>query len=349
MSKTKPIIGISTGDPNGIGVEVILKCFSDKRMFDFMTPVVFSNYELVKAQAVHFNLKVGLNNLSDFKNLKPNSLNIYEASKGKFNLDFGKSKESGGQLSRESLTAASSFLKTKKIDALVTAPINKKNILHESFDFMGHTDFLNKTFDGEAMMFMVSQDLKIALLTEHIPIDKITENISKDLIEKKIKTIDMSMKKDFGIQRPKIAILSINPHAGDDGIIGNQDQEILIPALKELSESYLIFGPFPSDSFFGSDLYKKYDAILAIYHDQGLIPFKTIAFGNGVNFTAGLDIVRTSPDHGTGYDISGKNLADPSSLIESFHTALSILKNRKQFEEINSKPLKVKELKSVKK
>jgi len=198
-------------------------------------------------------------------------------------------------------------------------------------------------------MFMVSQDLKIALLTEHIPIDKITENISKDLIEKKIKTIDMSMKKDFGIQRPKIAILSINPHAGDDGIIGNQDQEILIPALKELSESYLIFGPFPSDSFFGSDLYKKYDAILAIYHDQGLIPFKTIAFGNGVNFTAGLDIVRTSPDHGTGYDISGKNLANPSSLIESFHTALSILKNRKQFKEINSNPLKVKELKSVKK
>ena len=169
MSKTKPIIGISTGDPNGIGVEVILKCFSDKRMFDFMTPVVFSNYELIKAQAVHFNLKVGLNNLSDFKNLKPNSLNIYEASKGKFNLDFGKSEKSGGQLSRESLTTASSFLKTKKIDALVTAPINKKNILHESFDFMGHTDFLNKTFDGEAMMFMVSQDLKIALLTEHIP------------------------------------------------------------------------------------------------------------------------------------------------------------------------------------
>ncbi|MAS31250.1 MAG: 4-hydroxythreonine-4-phosphate dehydrogenase PdxA [Flavobacteriaceae bacterium] len=349
MSKTKPIIGISTGDPNGIGVEVILKCFSDNRMFDFMTPVVFSNYELVKAQAVHFNLKVGLNNLSDFKNLKPNSLNIYEASKGKFNLDFGKSKESGGQLSRESLTTASSFLKIKKIDALVTAPINKKNILHESFDFMGHTDFLNKTFDGEAMMFMVSQDLKIALLTEHIPIDKITENISKDLIEKKIKTIDISMKKDFGIQRPKIAILSINPHAGDDGIIGNQDQEMLIPTMKELSESYLIFGPFPSDSFFGSDLYKKYDAILAIYHDQGLIPFKTITFGNGVNFTAGLDIVRTSPDHGTGYDISGKNLADPSSLIESFHTALSILKNRKQFEEMNSNPLKVKELKSVKK
>ena len=195
----------------------------------------------------------------------------------------------------------------------------------------------------------MSQDLKIALLTDHIPIDKITENISRDLIEKKIKTINMSMKKDFGIQRPKIAILSINPHAGDDGIIGNQDQEILIPALKELSESYLIFGPFPSDSFFGSDLYKKYDAILAIYHDQGLIPFKTIAFGNGVNFTAGLDIVRTSPDHGTGYDISGKNLADPSSLIGSFHTALSILKNRKQFEEINSNPLKVKELKSVKK
>ena len=252
MSKTKPIIGISTGDPNGIGVEVILKCFSDKRMFDFMTPVVFSNYELVKAQVVHFNLKVGLNKSSDFKNLKPNSLNIYEASKGKFSLDFGKSNESGGQLSRESLTTASSFLKIKKIDALVTAPINKKNILHESFDFMGHTDFLNKTFDGEAMMFMVSQGLKIALLTEHIPIDKITENISKDLIEKKIKTIDISMKKDFGIQRPKIAILSINPHAGDDGIIGNQDQEILIPALKELSESYLIFGPFPSDSFFGS-------------------------------------------------------------------------------------------------
>ena len=188
---------------------------------------------------------------------------------------------------------------------------------------------------------IVKMDASIEAEVNNV-IDKITENISKDLIEKKIKTIDMSMKKDFGIQRPKIAVLSINPHVGDDGIIGNQDQEILIPALKELSESYLIFGPFPSDSFFGSDLYKKYDAILAIYHDQGLIPFKTIAFGNGVNFTAGLNVVRTSPVHGTAYEIAGQGIADERSFREAVFTACDIYKKRVEFEKLNKNPLSFK-------
>ena len=220
-------------------------------------------------------------------------------------------------------------LKENKIDVLVTAPINKKNIKNSDFNYMGHTDFLNKTFDGEAMMFMISDDLKVALLTEHIPVSNVVNQISKELLSNKLSVIKKSLTVDFGITSPKIAVLSINPHAGDDGIIGDEDQKFLIPSLKEISNNEnLLFGPFPSDSFFGSDAYKKYDAIIASYHDQGLIPFKTLTFGKGVNYTAGLNVVRTSPDHGTAYNISGKNVANESSFKSAIVTALNILKNR---------------------
>jgi len=325
--KIKVKVGFTSGDMNGVGSEILLSLLSDNKLLSLITPIIYAPVKNLKYISSQMGLDLSFNKVNSPKESQENKINVIDNFKTFADVSFGDLNKEMGKTAFQSIKTSVRDLNDNKIDVLVTAPINKKNILHESFDFMGHTDFLNKTFDGDAMMFMVSQDLKIALLTEHIPIDKITENISKDLIEKKIKTIDMSMKKDFGIQRPKIAILSINPHVGDDGIIGNQDQEILIPALKELSESYLIFGPFPSDSFFGSDLYKKYDAILAIYHDQGLIPFKTIAFGNGVNFTAGLDIVRTSPDHGTGFDIAGKGIAQSQSMIEAIKAAVEMTNN----------------------
>ena len=350
MSKTKPLIGISTGDPNGIGIEVILKCYQDKRMFHYGIPIIFSNYNLLKKQINHLNLNVELKKIDEIEKAKPNKLNILEVSNSNFDLSFGKINSQGGDFSRKSLTEATRSLRDNKINILVTAPINKKNIINNDFDFMGHTDFLNKYFDGDALMFMVSEDLKVALLTEHIAIKDVSSIISKELIFNKISVIKKSLIKDFGISSPKIAVLSINPHAGDEGIIGDDDQKILIPSLEEISEyNNLIFGPFPSDSFFGSNKYKSFDAVLAIYHDQGLIPFKTISFGSGVNFTAGLDVIRTSPDHGTGYDIAGKNQADPSSFRSAIYTACKIYNNRISYEKNNSNSLKVSDLKSVKK
>ena len=224
---------------------------------------------------------------------------------------------------------AAKYLSEKKINALVTAPINKDNIQSEDFNFKGHTDFLDSCFQGDSLMFMVSDDIKVALLTEHIPINNIVEKITPELIEKRTKIIEHSLKKDFNIKNPKIAVLSINPHVGDNGVIGDEDDNILIPSIKKIYKSGVdIEGPFASDSFFGSDAYKKYDAIIASYHDQGLIPFKTLTFGKGVNYTAGLNVVRTSPDHGTAYNISGKNIANESSFKSAIVTALNILKNR---------------------
>ena len=217
------------------------------------------------------------------------------------------------------------------IDGLVTGPINKNNIQNDDFNFKGHTDFLDSCFNGQALMFMVSSEIKIALLTEHIPIDKVVGEITTELIKSRIKLVEKSLKNDFNINKPKIAVLSINPHVGDGGVIGKHDDVILSPTIQEVSKSGIdISGPFASDSFFGTNMYKSFDAIIASYHDQGLIPFKTLTFGNGVNFTAGLDIVRTSPDHGTAYDIAGKNIANPSSFSSAILEALNIIKNRKK-------------------
>ena len=220
-------------------------------------------------------------------------------------------------------------LKNKKIDALVTGPINKKNIQSDDFQFKGHTDFLDNEFQGESLMFMVSNEIKVALLTEHIPLSRVKDHLNKNLIEFRIKEVFNSLLNDFGVKRPKVAVLSIDPHVGDQGVIGNDDQNLLKPVLDKLkAESYDIKGPYASDSFFGSQSYKNFDAIVATYHDQGLIPFKTLTFGKGVNFTAGLDIVRTSPDHGTAYDISGKNIANYDSFKSAILTSIEIVKNR---------------------
>ena len=326
-----PILGISIGDPNGIGIEVILKSLEKINFIGKFTPVIFSNYNLIVEQKRIFNVNCEIVSINNIENLSRNSVNVFNINNKDFDIEFGKSNSDGGEISRLSLRLAVEFLKNSMIDGLVTGPINKNNIQNNDFNFKGHTDFLDSCFNGQALMFMVSSEIKIALLTEHIPIDKVVGEITTELIKSRIKLVEMSLKNDFNINKPKIAVLSINPHVGDGGVIGKHDDVILSPTIQEVSESGIdISGPFASDSFFGTNMYKSFDAIIASYHDQGLIPFKTLTFGNGVNFTAGLDIVRTSPDHGTAYDIAGKNIANPSSFSSAILEALNIIKNRKK-------------------
>ena len=326
-----PVLGISTGDPNGIGIEVILKSLEKINFIGKFTPVIFSNYKLIEEQKRIFNVNCEIVPINNIENLSRNSVNVFNINNKDFDIEFGKSNSDGGEISRLSLRLAVEFLKNSMIDGLVTGPINKNNIQNNDFNFKGHTDFLDSCFNGQALMFMVSSEIKIALLTEHIPIDKVVGEITTELIKSRIKLVEMSLKNDFNINKPKIAVLSINPHVGDGGVIGKHDDVILSPTIQEVSKSGIdISGPFASDSFFGTNMYKSFDAIIASYHDQGLIPFKTLTFGNGVNFTAGLDIVRTSPDHGTAYDIAGKNIANPSSFSSAILEALNIIKNRKK-------------------
>ena len=326
-----PVLGISTGDPNGIGIEVILKSLEKINFIGKFTPVIFSNYKLIEEQKRIFNVNCEIVSINNIENLSRNSVNVFNINNKDFDIEFGKSNSDGGDISRLSLRLAVEFLKNSMIDGLVTGPINKNNIQNNDFNFKGHTDFLDSCFNGQALMFMVSSEIKIALLTEHIPIDKVVGEITTELIKSRIKLVEKSLKNDFNIIKPKIAVLSINPHVGDGGVIGKHDDIILSPTIQEVSESGIdISGPFASDSFFGTNMYKSFDAIIASYHDQGLIPFKTLTFGNGVNFTAGLDIVRTSPDHGTAYDIAGKNIANPGSFSSAILEALNIIKNRKK-------------------
>ena len=326
-----PILGISTGDPNGIGIDVILKSLEKINFIGKFTPVIFSNYNLIEEQKRIFNVNCEIIPINNIENLSRNSVNVFNINNKNFDIEFGKSNSDGGEISRLSLRLAVKFLKNSMIDGLVTGPINKNNIQNDDFNFKGHTDFLDSCFNGQALMFMVSSEIKIALLTEHIPIDKVVGEITTELIKSRIKLVEKSLKNDFNIIKPKIAVLSINPHVGDGGVIGKHDDIILSPTIQEVLKSGIdISGPFASDSFFGTNMYKSFDAIIASYHDQGLIPFKTLTFGNGVNFTAGLDIVRTSPDHGTAYDIAGKNIANPSSFSSAILEALNIIKNRKK-------------------
>ena len=330
MSKNfYPLIGFSSGDPNGIGLEVLLKSLSDSTLCNEFKPVVFVNHKLIESQNEFFKTNCQIIQINSIEEASSGLVNVVSINDKKFDQKFGESNQLGGEFSRDSLFCAAKYLSEKKIDALVTAPINKNNIQSEDFNFKGHTDFLDNCFEGDSLMFMVSDNLKIALLTEHVPIDNVVEQITPSLINKRIKIVEDSLKNDFNIPNPKIAILSINPHVGDNGVIGKEDDNILIPSINKISKSGVdVSGPYASDSFFGSDLYKKYDAIIASYHDQGLIPFKTLTFGKGVNYTAGLKIVRTSPDHGTAYNISGKNIANENSFKTAILTALNIIENR---------------------
>lgn len=337
----KIIVGISVGDLNGVGAELILKTFEDSRMFEFCTPVVFASNKAFQFLKKHLNMPIATQRVDSFDRLSDRKLNIYSIWKEPFNFEFGQETKEAGKKAIESLQVATKALKEKKIDALLTAPINKANIQTEDFSFPGHTDFLAKELDGSPLMFMVSEGLKVGLLTDHVAVKAVAETITPSLIKEKITTINESLKKDFRVNKPKIAVLGINPHAGDNGVIGNEDENILKPTIKEMyQKGMMVFGPYAADGFFGSNAYQKFDAVIASYHDQGLIPFKTLTFGKGVNYTAGLDAVRTSPDHGTAYDIAGKGKADASSFKEALFTAIQIVKNRNEYEALTSNVLR---------
>lgn len=338
------IVGISIGDLNGIGGEIILKTFEDSRVLEFCTPVIFASSKVVGILKNHFNSTINFNGINRIDQLVFGKVNVFNCINEPVKIDFGKEDFKAGEYAIKSLREATKALKNNLIDVLVTAPINKHNIQSKDFKFPGHTDYLAQQLEGESLMLMVADDLRVGLLTDHVPVKDVPVKISSELIEKKINIVYETLIKDFKIEKPKIAVLGINPHTGDQGVIGNEDDEVMRPTLKKIREAgKLVFGPYAADSFFGSDNYKNFDAIIASYHDQGLIPFKTLSFGHGVNFTAGLSKIRTSPDHGTAYEIAGKGSADESSFKEAVFTAIHIFRNRFDYEELTRHKIKLTE------
>ncbi len=335
------VVGISIGDLNGIGPEIVLKAYEDPRSLELSTPVVFASGKTMQFFKNQFKSKINLFNIDSADKLVHGKFNVVNVWKEPVKIEFGKEDKKIGSYAIKSLEAATNALKNGKVDVLVTAPINKHNIQSEKFNFPGHTNYLAKSLNGKSLMFMVSEGLRVGLLTDHVPLKDASEHINEDLIREKLETVITSLKQDFRIRKPKVAVLAINPHAGDNGVIGEEDDTVLKPALEKIrAEGHLVFGPYSADSFFGSNTYKSFDAIIASYHDQGLIPFKTITFGQGVNFTAGLDKVRTSPDHGTAYEIAGKNKADAGSFMQAIETAIQIFKNRTEYLHYSKSPLK---------
>ena len=344
MAEEKIIVGISQGDINGIGLEVIIKTFLDPQMLDLCTPVVFGSNKTATfhRKALHiedfsFNQ---IKDLSEINHKRANIINVYDED---IEIELGSQTEAGGTYALKSLEAAALALDNKEVDVLVTAPINKENIQSEAFNFPGHTEYLDEKFgDGNSLMFLLSDTVRVAVATGHIPVTKVAQELTTEKTLKKIQALHKSLNQDFRISKPKIAVLGLNPHAGDNGVIGDEEKNIILPAINKAKEDgQIVYGPYPADGFFGNGTYKSFDAVLAMYHDQGLIPFKTISFGEGVNFTAGLSVVRTSPDHGTAYDIAGKNEASENSFRKAVYTAIDIYKRRKQNEELTTNPLKV--------
>lgn len=339
----KIIVGISIGDINGIGIEIILKTFEDKRMLEFCTPVLFGSNKLISYHKKILKLNNSIHGITSIDKITHGKINLVNIWKEEVKIEIGKTTEDGGNYALKSLQFATNSLKDNKIDLLITAPINKENIQSEEFDFPGHTEYLEDNLEGESLMILMTDELRIGLITGHIPISKIAETITPELIKRKVEIMHTSLKQDFNINKPKIAVLGLNPHCGDKGVIGKEDDEIIRPTIKEIQEAgKLVYGPYAADGFFGSKTHQKFDGVLAMYHDQGLAPFKALSFGNGVNFTAGLNKVRTSPDHGTGFDIAGKNKANPASFKEALFTSLQIYKNRIEYQNLIKGALKTK-------
>lgn len=341
MIDNKIIVGISQGDINGIGLEVILKTFLEPAIAEICVPVLFSSQKTVSYYRKVLGLEeFSFNPIREFSQINSKKVNVFVCYEEEVNIEMGKSTPVGGKYAFLSLEKATKALKERSIDVLVTAPINKHNIQSDSFKFVGHTEYLGEMIGGEPLMLLCSESgLRVALVTGHVAINEVATKITKEAVVKKITQLHESLVKDFGVRKPKIAVLGLNPHAGDDGLIGKEDKEIIKPAIDSVKLNGMIYGPYSADGFFGNDTYKKFDGILAMYHDQGLIPFKTLAFEDGVNFTAGLAEVRTSPDHGTAYDIAGKNIANELSFKKSIYMAVDIYRNRKMYAEISENPL----------
>lgn len=334
------IVGISIGDLNGIGSEVVLKTFEDSRLLELCTPVIFANVKIMSFLKKAYELNLNFHGIDKLEQLVEGKINVLNVWKEHVNIQFGTNDNEVGKFAIKSFVTATTALKENNIDVLITAPINKYNIQSDEFKFPGHTDYLAKEFNENALMFMIYEDLRVGLLTDHVPVNEVAKHLNEKLIASKVQIVNATLKQDFRIEKPKIAVLGLNPHAGDNGVIGKEDEEIIKPALKKIYDSgILVFGPFSADSFFGSNQYKQYDAVLAVYHDQGLIPFKTMSFGNGVNYTAGLSKIRTSPDHGTAFDIAGKGLANADSFKEALYLAIDVFKNRNEYKELTKNPL----------
>jgi 4-hydroxythreonine-4-phosphate dehydrogenase len=335
-------VGITIGDVNGIGPEIIVKSLMDIRVLSDFTPVIYGSSKVISFYKRNLNIQdfnyVSCKSADELQNKKINLINVWN---DEFEITPGISNNLGGEYAYKSLEAATNDIASGKIDVLVTAPISKDNIQKAGFQFPGHTEYLaDLSGVKSALMVLVSPFLRVALVTTHLPLKEISGALNKELVFSKIKQFENSLKKDFGIQRPRIAVFGLNPHAGENGKLGNEEQEIILPAISAAkNEGILAYGPFAADGFFGSDIKNQFDGILAMYHDQGLTAFKALSFDEGVNFTADLPIVRTSPDHGTAFDIAGKNSASEQSFRSAIYLAIDIFKNRKFLKQISANPL----------
>lgn len=345
MSNNRKIrIGITHGDTNGVGYEVILKCFTSNDILELCTPIIYGSSKIMNYHKKAMGIQTTQINVTrDVRNVRESSLNLVDAITDEVKVELGQPGKQAGKAAFLSLEAAVSDLKRGAIDVLVTAPINKDNIHSEEFAFAGHTEYLEaSTGEGEkALMILCNDAMRVALVTTHVPLASVASAITKDAIVEKLSIFSKSLQRDFNIDNPRIAVLGLNPHCGDNGLMGSEEKEIIAPAIQEAYEDHILcFGPYAADGFFGNNQYRRFDGVLAMYHDQGLAPFKAIAMEDGVNVTAGLPIVRTSPDHGTGYDIAGQGVASEVSMRHAIFTAIDIFRNRKQWDEAYSNPLK---------
>ncbi len=338
-----PMIGISVGDLNGIGTEVIIKAFAEPAFMELCIPVIFGSSKALSFYRKALNLSnFNFNSVKSLDKAFPKAVNVINVWEEEVPIIPGEATQTSGKYAVKSFTAAMDALIKNEIDALVTAPLSKSNVKSDSYPFTGHTDYISSRFPNQqSLMMMVGEQLKVALVTVHIPIKEVAAKINSELIQRQLEVLHHALIRDFGISKPTIAVLGLNPHAGDNNLIGKEEEEIIKPALKATkAKNILVFGPYPADGFFANGNYKKFDAILAMYHDQGLIPFKYMSFDSGVNFTAGLPVIRTSPDHGTAFDIAGKNVANESSFRSAVFTAIDIINFRRDYDEMTKNPLK---------
>lgn len=341
----RPVIGISCGDTNGIGIELIIKSLSDPRLLDICAPVVFASGKLINFYRKSIpEFAFNYQQVKDLSRISTKQVSVFNCWEEEIAVNPGTLNDIGGSYGIKSLIAAGNALKEKRIDGLVTAPIHKKNAQTAEFNYTGHTPFLKDLFSAkDVLMLMIAQNMKVGLVTEHVPVAEVARLITREAIVSKLLLLKESLQKDFGIDKPKIAVLGLNPHAGDDGLVGREEEEIIKPAIKDFKQSnshVVVFGPYSADAFFARGQHEKFDAVLAMYHDQGLIPFKSLALGEGVNYTAGISGVRTSPDHGTAFDIAGKNRADAASFTAAIFSCADIIRQKMEFEEYHRNPLK---------
>ena len=341
MEKIK--VGITHGDPNGVGYEVILKTFAEPTMLELCTPVVYGSPKVASYHRKAMDLQTNFATVGSANNLQPDNLNLIPCTAEEVKIDFGQATEEAGQAARAALERAVADWKEGLIDVLVTAPINKHSIQGDDFHFPGHTEFIQERVGQEgqeALMILMKDNLRVALVTTHLPLKDVARAVTEEAVLQKLRIFHHSLQRDFSISTPRIAVLSLNPHAGDDGLLGDEEQNVIVPAMKKAEEEGIVaYGPYAADGFFGTRAYESFDGVLAMYHDQGLAPFKLLAMHDGVNFTAGLPLVRTSPDHGTGFDIAGKGEADENSFRQAIYTALDIFRARAAWDEGHQNPL----------